>query len=606
MSYLIYDEELVKTKERRSTGGFLILIGLVFIGIAPVLAEIAISNFSPGINYSSLAMDNNRSNYAELNNSSVVDNEVIKAAMLKLPLSFIENRGQSPEDVKYMVKTGGQTVFFTRSEAIFALSRGNNSSAIHMAFEGSKSGQITGEQQLLGSANFFIGNESSKWINDIPTYNAIRYRELYSGVDLVFKGTEGYLKHELVLSPGADPYQIVLAYKGHDNLSLAEDGSLLIRTATGTLTDSAPLCYQEINGTKMIVEGQYSLSKEQKVGFKIGNYDKEYPLVIDPSLVYSTYFGGYSEDGYGITVDSDGNAYITGDTGSSNFPIQNPYQSANAGDYDAFVSKLSPDGNTLVYSTYLGGSDRDSGTDIAVDSSGNAYITGFTESMNFPTQYPYQTANAGYSDAFIAKLSPSGNSLVYSTYLGGSMGSDSGSPTGDSGEGIAVDDSGYAYVAGWTFSDDFPTQNPYQAANQGNYDAFVTKLSPEGNTLVYSTYLGGSDGDVAQDITLDRSGNAFITGKAGSGFPIQDPYQATNNAGSYDAFITKLSPIGDTLVYSTYLGGSGSEDARGIAVDSSGNAYITGLTGSADFPTQNPYQAASTGPFDAFVAKLSR
>jgi lysophospholipase L1-like esterase len=608
--------------------------------------------------------NNSVKDYAQINNNSIINNESIQATMLKLPLSFIENKGQSSEDVKFMVKTAGQTVFFTPSEVVFTLSSGNNSSVVRMAFEDSSPGEITGEQPLPGRANFFIGNDSSRWSTEVPTYGAIRYKNFYPGVDLIFKGTEAQLKHELVLSQGADPASIVLSYSGQDNLSLAEDGSVLIRTAIGNITDSAPFCYQEIDGTRVTIEGRYQMIDDHRIGFDIDSYNKSYPLVIDPILKYSTYLGGSSSDGgqsiavdssgnvyvtgytsstdfpiqnpgtyaggqdafvtklspggntlvystylsgsnyeygSGIAVDGSGNAYVTGYTFSTDFPIQNPYQDARAGGPYVFVTKLSPGGNTLVYSTYLGGSSANYGFGIAVDGSGNAYVIGDTTSTNFPIQNPYQSTLAGNYDIFVTKLSPAGNTLVYSTYLGGSV--------EDHGDSIAVDGSGNAYLTGYTRSTDFPIQNPYQSTKAGYTNAFVTKLNPGGDTLAYSTYLGGSDYDIAECIAVDHSGNAYITGGTEStDFPIKNPYQSTKAGGYYDisdAFVTKLNPEGDTLVYSTYLGGSGGDHASGIAVDGNGSAYVTGHTDSANFPTKNPYQGTNTGGSDVFITKLS-
>ncbi len=315
------------------------------------------------------------------------------------------------------------------------------------------------------------------------------------------------------------------------------------------------------------------------------------------SLAYSTYLGGSEYDyGSGVAVDSEGCAYVTGSTSSTNFPTRNPYQPDNAGYTDAFVAKLSAAGDGLVYSTYLGGSSSDYGSGIAVDSEGCAYVTGSTSSTNFPTRNPYQRDNAGYADAFVAKLSAAGDSLVYSTYLGGS--------DYDLGEAIAVDSAGCAYVTGWTWSTDFPTENPYQGTKAGVIDAFVAKLSVDGSAVVYSTYLGGSSSDYGYGIAVDSVGCAYVTGETYSGdFPTENPYQGTN-AGDSDAFVAKLSANGAALVYSTYLGGGSWDYALGMAVDSAGCAYVTGGTYSTDFPTENPWQGTNAGYSDAFVAKL--
>ena len=324
------------------------------------------------------------------------------------------------------------------------------------------------------------------------------------------------------------------------------------------------------------------------------------------ALVYSTYLGGSGQDwSYGIAVDSSGNAYVTGDTESTDFPTANPLQAINKATRDtenatAFVAKLNSPGSALVYSTYLGGSGGDSGQGIAVDSSGNAYVTGYTFSTDFPTVNPLQASDHGDFDAFVAKLNAAGSALVYSTYLGGS--------SVDYGYGVAVDSSGNAYVTGRTYSTDFPTANPLQASYGGDGDGFVAKLNAAGSALVYSTYLGGSRHDEGNGIAVDSAGNAYVTGWTYStDFPTANPFQATcGGCSSYaDGFVAKLNAAGSALVYSTYLGGSSVEYGYGIAVDSSGNAYVTGQTSSTDFPTVNPLQASNHGDFDAFVAKIS-
>ena len=576
---------------------FAILFGAVLmVSMMSGSAEVSIFNCSQDLPGSLLKEREFTSNSTELDSSNPIDNQSIDTAMLKLPLSFIENRGQSPEDVKFMVRIEGPMVLFTPSEVVFRLSCGNNSSAVHMAFENSSPGEIIGEEQLPGRANFFLGNDTSQWISDIPTFGAIRYKELYPGVDLVFKGREGYLKHELALEPGANLSGIVLNYSGQDNLSLDEDGSLLIETSAGNLTDSVPLCYQEINGSKEMVEGRYRLVGDNGVGFEIGDYDRRYPLVIDPAL--ATYLGGSGDDsGLSLAIDSSGNAYVAGYTASTNFPTNNPLQSSNAGSNDVFVAKINSAGSALSYSTYLGGGGNDYAKGIAVDGSGNAYVAGYTASTNFPIKNPLQSSNAGSNDAFIAKINSAGSALTYSTYLGGS--------SNDYGEGIAVDSSGNAYITGYTDSTSFPTKNPIQASKAGLWDAFVSKINSAGSALTYSTYLGGSSYEYGLGIAIDSSGNAYITGPTYStNFPIMNPLQASNG-GEMDAFVSKINSAGSALTYSTYLGGSSNDFAEGIAVDRNGNSYVTGYTISNDFPTKNPIQASKNGPFDAFVSKIN-
>jgi hypothetical protein len=344
-----------------------------------------------------------------------------------------------------------------------------------------------------------------------------------------------------------------------------------------------------------------SAHREYKVCFEVAAYDHTKPLIIDPVLSYSSYLGGSNDDaGNGIAVDSSGNAYVAGSTLSANFPTVTPLQGTcggcDIGATDAFVAKLDAAGSSLVYATYLGGSSSDQAFAIATDSSGSVYVTGLTYSSNFPTVNPVQPAIGGSSDVFVAKLDAAGSALTYSTYLGGSA--------TEQGTGIAVDSAGNAYVTGWTLSTNFPTSSPIHATTGGGYDAFVTKLDATGASLVYSTYLGGSGTDEAFAIAVDGTSNAYVTGLTYSNnFPLASPLQPAYG-GVEDAFVLMMNSSGSALVYSTYLGGTSADEGRGIALDSSGNAYVTGLTTSTDFPTANPMQATYRGSQDAFVAKL--
>jgi len=328
------------------------------------------------------------------------------------------------------------------------------------------------------------------------------------------------------------------------------------------------------------------------------------------ALVYSTYLGGSGNDeGLGIAVDISGNAYVTGSTYSNDFPKAGtpaPFQGTLSGGSgsDAFVTKLNSEGTALVYSTYLGGGSNDYGQGIAVDSPGNAYVTGYTDSSNFPMvagDTPFQDSNKGGSDVFVTKINSEGTELDYSTYLGGS--------SNDYGKGIAVDSSGYAYVTGYTFytySSHFPTAGtPFQDSNEGGSDAFVTKLNSEGSALLYSTFLGGSGDDEGLGIAVDSDNNVYVTGSTlSTDFPTENSVQSTKSV-SYDAFIARFDSTGSTLLYSSYLGGNSEDYGKGISVDSSGNAYVTGSTDSTDFPTKNPVQANKGVGSDAFITKSS-
>ncbi|MFZ1134512.1 MAG: SBBP repeat-containing protein, partial [Candidatus Korobacteraceae bacterium] len=377
------------------------------------------------------------------------------------------------------------------------------------------------------------------------------------------------------------------------------------------------------SGVRNTVEGHFTLHRRHVVSIQVAAYDRSKPLIIDPILSYASYLGGSGAEGSGptvftdtyigaIAVDSAGSAYVTGSTGSTDFPTVSPYQPANGGgNSDAYVAKFTPDGSALVYSTYLGGSGGDSGTGIAVDASGNAYIAGSTFSNNFPTTTgSFRTSKVSQISAFVTKLNPSGSALVYSTYLDGAP---LLSPNGSLCTGIAVDSFGDAYVTGEVSGLNFPTTsgalqptNPKGPVNPFE-DGFVTKFAADGASLIYSTYLAGSNNnDFGTGIAVDSTGAAYITGRASStDFPTVNPVQATLGGGP-DAFVTKLNSAGSALVYSTYLGGISNDQGNGIAVDSSGDAYVTGVTSSTDFPTVNPFQSALVAPPpSAFVAKFA-
>jgi Bacterial Ig-like domain (group 3)/Beta-propeller repeat len=555
----------------------------------------------------------------------------------KLPMSFEANHGQADARVKFLSRTGGYSLFLTGDEAVLALSatKSNTHKAkiagtpqtshsdiqpkagavLRMKLRNANlAAKVSGVDELAGTSNYFIGNDPSKWRTNVPTYGKVKYEGIYSGIDLVYYGNQRQLEYDFIVSPGADPHRIAFDISGAKRIRRDGKGDLVFKVGDDEMRWHKPVAYQEKGGTRQEIAAHYAITDKNRVGFELAKYDVGKPLYIDP-LIYSTYLGGSGQDsGDGIAVDSQGNAYVTGHTNSTNFPTMNPLQSANHGGhygYDAFVTKINAAGSALVYSTYLGGSGDDYGFGIAVDGGGNTYVTGVTNSTDFPTKNPLQPANAdaAYGNAFVAKINAAGSALVYSTYLGGS----GNGIYGDRGSRIAVDIAGNAYITGYTGSTDFPTANPLQPSYGGAYtDAFVTKINSEGSALVYSTYLGGSNVDEGYGIAVDSAGNAYITGSTFStDFPTANPLQPANG-GTLDAFVAKINPSGSAFAYSTYLGGSDRDYGVGIAVDSSGNAYVTGLTYSINFPVtpgalqtqcKNGNGCANYG--DAFVTKLN-
>ena len=523
--------------------------------------------------------------------------------------------------------------------------------------------EISGLERLPGRSNYFVGNNPRRWRVNVPAFAQVRCRAVYPGISLVYYGNQGRLEYDFELAPGTSPRVIAMGFEGARGVEVRSTGELSVRMTKREVIVHRPLAYQLVRGVRRMVPACFESRGAAVVGFAVGPYDSSKPLTIDPVLTYSTYLGGSGVDqGKSVAVDASGNIYVAGATTSSDFPTTvGVVQSSLNGGNDVFVTKLDPNGGALVYSTYLGGSGDEQATHIAIDSAGNSYVTGVTGSTNFPTTLgALQTSLLGSNDAFVVKLDPTGTALVYSTYLGGSdvdlgnsIAVDSsgnvylvgqtvstdfpisagafqttpggngdafvtklsgdgatlvystllGGSASDQGTGIAVDAAGAAYVTGTTSSTDFPTTNPLQAAIDGSSDAFVTEVSPDGTSLIYSTFLGGTDSDAGADIVLDSSQDAFVTGTTNStDFPVLSPYQAANAGGS-DGFITKINAGGSALRWSTYLGGSGQDVPRAMALDSSGNVYVVGQTGSANFPKANPLQSYLLAT-DAFVTEL--
>ncbi len=565
--------------------------------------------------------------------------------MNQMPLSFTKNMGQWDDRVLFRANAGGATMWFTKEGVTYqftrridrdtnALSghpradgdpgsvgvapRGYPSEGNHMGlplqnpddrdsveqlvltakFLGANPNpEVIAEGQMEYKCNYFLGNDPANWHTDVPNYEAITLIDIYPGIDLKYSGAgNGQTKYEFIAAPGTDIAQIKVAYEGAEETSIDADGRLIVRTRWGDMIAAIK------TPTDGVLSGAASFSQLSKhtLGFTANGQSLTQLNSVALQLSYSTYLGrGGTDEGYGIAVDGSGNAYVTGTTNSSNFPTLNPYQTDPGGGSDAFMTKMNVTGQVLIYSTYLGGAGDDRGNGIAVDGSDFIYVTGSTNSSNFPAVSPYQLDQGG-DDAFVAKFFSNGT-LLYSTYLGGG--------SGDYGNGIAVDGDYNTYVTGYTYSSDFPTTlDPYQASLKGGYyaDAFVTKLNEAGYELLYSTYLGGEYEDHGHGIAVDGSGYAYVTGVTGSAdFPTFVPVQSTFQGGTWDAFVTRLNRTGQVLIYSTYLGGGGADWGADIAVDGSDYAYVTGTTESSNFPTtSNTYQQTHQGGDDAFVTKL--
>ncbi len=549
------------------------------------------------------------------------DDHDLREFVAHLPLSFEQNVGQLDDRAKFTARGTGYNLFLTATGAFLQLlknnSRSNRESGVRseisaallgLKLQGANANALArGVDELPGRRNYFIGNDASRWRTGVPTFRAVRYEEIYPGISLTYYGNQRQLEYDFAIAPGADPSTIRLTFDAGVRPRISEEGELVLRTSRGEVRQRRPVIYQEIDGQRRAVQGHFVLLGKQRAGFAVGEYDRTKPLVIDPTLVYSTYLGGSGDDlGSSIALDSSNNIYIAGTTSSTNFPLHGAAFGANAGLADMFVTKIDATGANVIYSTYIGGSGQDRADGIAVDSAGNAYVVGRIDSAstNFPaTPGSFATTyRGGDFDGVVFKLNGQGNALTYSGFLGGEE--------NDSTEGVTVDSSGVAYVTGGTKSTGFPTTvNAYQPTRAGDTDAFLVKINSSGSTLLYSTYLGGSGSDRGSGVVIDPSGNAYVAGFTSAiDFPTDSAFQ-NSFGGSFDAFVAKFDTNASgasSLVFCSYLGGTGDDKAYGIAIDSSAsNLYVVGQTSSNNFPLLSPAQPAFGGSFDAFVARIS-
>ena len=525
-------------------------------------------------------------------------------------LSFEANQGQVDSRIRFLSRGKGYSLLLTDTEALLSLpatgqsSAGQTASWIHMQHLGANPQlRVDGSDLTSAKSHYFLGSDPRNWKTNVPHYAKVVYKGVYPGVDLVYYGNEGELEYDYVLAAGVDPGVITLGFQGVEGVRVGTSGDLVIASATGEVSLKRPRVYQWSEGSTLPVDCSYRIKGEHRIGFVLGAFDPSLPLVIDPVLTYSTYLGGSEDDrGLGIAVDAEGNTYVTGVTQSANFPQSN--NSPGTGNEDTFVTKLNPAGTALVYSAYLGGAAADVAKHLVVDAAGSAYVSGGTRSSNFPvTQGAFQTVLRGASDSFVLKLNPAGDQLVYSTYLGGTR--EEGFEGGD----LALDAAGQAYITGVTNSLDFPTSRITFQRNfgGGTSDAFVSKLGAEGTRLVFSTYLGGFDLDEGRGIAVDSAGKVYVTGRTRSpNLVIHNAYQGLRRSTLDDAFLTKFSALGDLVTYSTFFGGTGNETTHGIAVDDSGLAYLAGETDSADLVTTSDAFKKEHGgsDLDGFIVKL--
>ncbi|MCX6834745.1 MAG: SBBP repeat-containing protein [candidate division Zixibacteria bacterium] len=551
------------------------------------------------------------------------------------PLSFTPNRGQWDDSISFRTTMGGATMWFNSSCAYYQFSQQirtaggadsgaawsdpanraganrqrNESHLIRANFvEADPNARIIGVEETGSHSSYYLGSDQSKWRTNVPNYRVIVYESIYPGIDLKYYGNDRQMEYDFIVAPGADLSLIQVRYEGVKSVSANPLGELVIETDWGKIVEQAPVVYQVIDGEGIPLSGEYKLVSQTTFGFTLGaEYDPAYAVVIDPKLVYSSYFGGSGDDfSCSIRVDDLGYVYLTGTTTSANFPVDNAYDTTLGGTQDMTITKFSPDLHTIIYSTYFGGMADEVWGQMSIDAEGNVFIAGDTRSSDFPLRNAYDGVYKGssQSDAFLAKFDTDGN-LVFSTFFGGT--------SDDSNIRLAVDRLGYPYIGGSTFSTNLPVKSAFDPNSNGYQDMFVAKFSPDGQSLIYCSYLGGSNWEELHGIAVDTGLCLYTTcHTASSNYPkTSDAYDTTLN-GNYDCAVTKIAAGGTSLVYSTFVGGSQYDGGHDVFVDLSGHAYVSGGTGSFNFPTVNAFDnvyngTASPGSWgDGFIFKLSQ
>jgi Beta-propeller repeat len=557
-------------------------------------------------------------------------------ALISFALTGVSNAAVSPGNLPLFFEAAPSAQFLARGRdfeflispdesQIILKKNAAESAGVRVRFVGANArAQISGARQLAGKVNYLIGNDPAQWRSGAPTFGAVRVAEIYPGVNLIYHGNQQRLEYDFDIAPGANPEAIRLQFDGADKISVNAQGELVLKLGNGEIRQPKPEIFQIVGGERKKIEGGYKIIDGRTVAFQLGEFDRGLPLVIDPVLGFSTYFGGNAGDSaWSVAVSPvDGSIYIAGETlstksGSGSFSTPGAFQTKFAGGKltgDAFIAKFDNTGRTNIYMTYLGGKEDDGAFSVAVNAAGNAFVTGFTDSQNFPTAnalFPEIGGKANKQtklfpvDAFVAELNTTGSGLVYSTYLGGSG--------EDSGISIAVDSDDNAYVTGFTTSKNFPLESPLQNLLAGTQNAFVAEIAADDAALLFSTYFGGTKTDEGEGIAVDGDGYIYVTGFTGSSdFPTFNPqFPLLNNgvkerAGGKksinDAFVSKLMPSGAGYVYSTYLGGTNNDLGLGVAFDNLGNTYVVGSSSSSDFPNVNLLTGTNTAGLSSHIA----
>jgi len=527
-----------------------------------------------------------------------------------LPLTFERNVGQAPTTTKFVSHAGGYSIWLSRN----GITMRAGAASFQLRFEdASPYVSLEPTEELAGKSNYILGRDPKNWITGVAAFSGVRYHRLYPKVDLLCRGESRRFEYDFLIAPGADPRRIRIYFRDADSVKVDDQGELVVKVRGSEWRQQVPHVYQ---GSRPVA-GRFVAFPRGRIGFDVGPYDHDKELVIDPVVVYGSYLGGTRDDSVAtMTVDSSGSIYLAGSTNSSDFPItagsydptfnggpcpMGTYMGVPINRYcrDVFVTKLNPLGTALVFSTYVGGVGGDDAYAMAVDTNGNVYVTGATNSSDFPvTANALQSKLAGGElgiDAFVLKIDPSGSKLLYSSFVGGKG--------DDIGRAMAISSSGDLYIAGSTTSSDFPVVNALLSqfgggdcgGNRSNElacsDAFLMRWRSQDMTLQYASFLGGNADDSASGVALDAAGNVYVAGTTSSAnFPLTKPLISSLPGGSSHVFLAEIAGSGDRFIYCTLLGGSGNDSASAVAVDRSGNAIVTGSTSSLDFPVVNAVQ----------------
>ncbi len=512
-------------------------------------------------------------------------------------LRFEPNRGQADPRVSFIAHANAYAVLLTTTEAIATF---GGAGAVRLRLEGSAGRAVgQGEQPLPCRTSYFVGNDPMRWRTGLSTFARVRYSGVYPGVDIVYYGGDrDGLEYDFVIAPGGDPNAIRLRFEGASSAYVGDDGDVVVPTATGELRQRRPTVYQTVEGERRPVSGAFVRRSDGTFGFRLGEYDRSFAITIDPLLSYGTYVGGSGDDTpQAMAIDAYGAIYLAGLTQSTDFPSAVPLAGAPVGGVDAFVVKLAPAGDAIEYAAYIGGSGTDFARGIAVTGDGRVVVAGPTNSPDFPTRNAVQPAFAGASDEFVLEIGPTGTTIEFSTYLGGSA--------NDVAAAVRVDAAGNIYVAGTSLSSDYPAAHAFQSASGGRSDGTLVKLRPDGQ-VAFATYLGGTGDEQINALAVGADESVYVAMSTTSqdletSGAIASPYAG----GPYDGYVAKIAPSGSSLVYATYLGGSGDDEITSVAIDALGNLYALERTNSTDFPTRGPFQTAfAGGALDGTITKI--